>query len=161
MPCCCYHCCSAVVLLARRILQPTLAPNKAKHGGQRHRPLLSSHSLHHSWIPFKADQPGPGGHPGPPRISLPPVLALRMHGEAGGPGRAATITPDHPTGSSTLSTAHLSSAGHSAVALGKSPWPLQGAGSNLERCMGKACVIQRLSKQLHCKAVLTVMEGAA
>lgn len=122
MPCCCYHCCSAVVSLARCILQPTLALNKAKHGGQSNRLLLPSHSLHHSGSPFKVDQPGPGGHPGPPRVSLTPVLALRMHREAGGPGREATITPDHHTGNPTLSTAHLSLAGHSAVALGKNPW---------------------------------------
>lgn len=118
-------------------------------------PLLPSHTLSHSWSPFKADYPGPGWHPGPPQLLLLPVFTPRMHREPGGSGQAAAII--------TWSPRREPCSRHSLdpAALAKSPWSTLGAGGNLERCVAKSCILQRLNKELCYKAVLTHWFGGS
>lgn len=130
MPCRCHHCCSTVVPLAGCILRPTSALCKTQQRGRRHRHSALC-SLPTPCIALgdhlKQISLGQAGT-WPPWLSLPSVLAPRMHSEAGGPGRAAAIIPDHHARSPALGTAQLPPAGHEAVALGKSPWATPGSG---------------------------------
>lgn len=164
MPYRCRLCCSAVVPLAGCVLQPTSAPHKTQQGEWRHRHSALC-SLPTPCIALGAHlkqislgQAGIWGHHSfRCHLSSPRGCTERLVALAGQP-QSSLITMQ---GALLLEQPSFPQLATQQRLWARARGPPLRAGSNLETCMGKACILQRPSKELHYKAVLTLCFGGS